>query len=60
MSSNQVGGTWKAKTNLTNPCNRIMNEHGWRMPNQAELSVIYLVGTDCECIWIYKKMNLMA
>ena len=46
VSSNQVGGTWKAKTNLTNPCNRIMNEHGWRMPNQAELSVIYLVGTD--------------
>ena len=28
VSSNQVGGTWKAKTNLTNPCNRIMNEHG--------------------------------
>ena len=42
VSSNQVGGTWKAKTNLTNPCNRIMNEHGWRMPNQAELSVSYL------------------
>lgn len=55
VSSNQVGGTWKAKTNLTNPCNRIMNEHGWRMPNQAELSVIYLVGTDASAYGSYKK-----
>ena len=55
VSSNQVGGTWKAKTNLTNPCNRIMNEHGWRMPNQAELSVIYLVGTDVSAYGSYKK-----
>lgn len=55
VSSNQVGGTWKAKTNLTNPCNRIMNEHGWRMPNQAELSVIYLVGTDASAHGSYKK-----
>ena len=55
VSSNQVGGTWKAKTNLTNPCNRIMNEHGWRMPNQAELSVIYLVGTDACAYGSYKK-----
>ena len=55
VSSNQVGGTWKAKTNLTNPCNRIMNEHGWRMPNQAELSVIYLVGTDASSYGSYKK-----
>ena len=49
VSSNQVGGTWKAK------CNRIMNEHGWRMPNQAELSVIYLVGTDASAYGSYKK-----
>lgn len=55
VSSNQVDGTWKAKTNLTNPCNRIMNEHGWRMPNQAELSVIYLVGTDASAYGSYKK-----
>jgi hypothetical protein len=55
VSSNQVGGTWKAKTNLTNPCNRIMNEHGWPMPNQAELSVIYLVGTDASAYGSYKK-----
>lgn len=55
VSSNQIGGTWKAKTNLTNPCNRIMNEHGWRMPNQAELSVIYLVGTDASAYGSYKK-----
>lgn len=55
VSSNQVGGTWKAKTNLTNPCNRIINEHGWRMPNQAELSVIYLVGTDASAYGSYKK-----
>ena len=55
VSSNQVGGTWKAKTNLTNPCNRIMNEHGWRMPNRAELSVIYLVGTDASAYGSYKK-----
>lgn len=55
VSSNQVGGTWKAKTNLTNPCNRIMNEHGWRMPNQAEFSVIYLVGTDASAYGSYKK-----
>lgn len=55
VSSNQVGGTWKAKTNLTNPCNRIMNEHDWRMPNQAELSVIYLVGTDASAYGSYKK-----
>ena len=55
VSSNQVGGTWKAKTNLTNPCNRIKNEHGWRMPNQAELSVIYLVGTDASAYGSYKK-----
>lgn len=55
VSSNQVGGTWKAKTNLTNPCNRIMNEHGWRMPNQSELSVIYLVGTDASAYGSYKK-----
>lgn len=55
VSSNQVGGTWKAKTNLTNPCNRIMNEHGWRMPNQAELSVICLVGTDASAYGSYKK-----
>lgn len=55
VSSNQVGGTWKAKTNLTNPCNRIMNEHCWRMPNQAELSVIYLVGTDASAYGSYKK-----
>lgn len=55
VSSNQVGGIWKAKTNLTNPCNRIMNEHGWRMPNQAELSVIYLVGTDASAYGSYKK-----
>lgn len=55
VSNNQVGGTWKAKTNLTNPCNRIMNEHGWRMPNQAELSVIYLVGTDASAYGSYKK-----
>ena len=55
VSRNQVGGTWKAKTNLTNPCNRIMNEHGWRMPNQAELSVIYLVGTDASAYGSYKK-----
>lgn len=55
VSSNQVGGTWKAKTNLTNPCNRIMNEHGWRMQNQAELSVIYLVGTDASAYGSYKK-----
>ena len=55
VSSNQVGGTWKAKTNLTNPCNRIMNEHGWRMPNQAELSVIYLVGTEASAYGSYKK-----
>ena len=55
VSSNQVGGTWKAKTNLTNPCNRIMNERGWRMPNQAELSVIYLVGTDASAYGSYKK-----
>ena len=55
VSSNQVGGTWKAKTNLTNPCNRIMNEHGWRMPNQVELSVIYLVGTDASAYGSYKK-----
>ena len=55
VSSNQVGGTWKAKTNLTNPCNRIMNEHGWRIPNQAELSVIYLVGTDASAYGSYKK-----
>ena len=55
VSSNQVGGTWKAKTNLTNPCNRIMNEHGWRMPKQAELSVIYLVGTDASAYGSYKK-----
>ncbi len=55
VSSNQVGGTWKAKTNLTNPCNRIMNEHGWRMPNQAELSIIYLVGTDASAYGSYKK-----
>lgn len=55
VSSNQVGGTWKAKANLTNPCNRIMNEHGWRMPNQAELSVIYLVGTDASAYGSYKK-----
>ena len=55
VSINQVGGTWKSKTNLTNPCNRIMNEHGWRMPNQAELSVIYLVGTDASAYGSYKK-----
>lgn len=32
-----------------------MNEHGWRMPNQAELSVIYLVGTDASAYGSYKK-----
>ena len=37
-----------------------MNEHGWRMPNQAELSVIYLVGTDASDMDHIRKMNLMA
>lgn len=32
-----------------------MGESGWHMPNQAELSIIYLVGTDASAYGEYSK-----
>lgn len=37
-------GTWTNKTSLKNPCSSF--GIGWRMPNQTELSVIYLIAED--------------
>ncbi len=42
----QTGYNWNNRTKLKNPCEKLMGEKGWHMPNQVELSVIYLVGTD--------------
>lgn len=45
--ADQKEQTWDAKTKLTGPgtpCSAL--GRGWRMPNQTELSVIYLIATD--------------
>ena len=55
VNGNQTAQTWKAKKNLINPCLKIMKESGWRMPNQVELSVIYLIGTDASAYGPYGK-----
>lgn len=55
VSKNQTLSTWQGKTNIKNPCLKIMGESGWHMPNQAELSIIYLVGTDASAYGEYSK-----
>lgn len=55
VSNNQTLSTWQGKTNIKNPCLKIMGESGWHMPNQAELSIIYLVGTDASAYGEYSK-----
>lgn len=55
VSKNQTLSAWQGKTNIKNPCLKIMGESGWHMPNQAELSIIYLVGTDASAYGEYSK-----
>lgn len=54
--SGQSAENWNTKTRLigsNTPCYKLGT--GWRMPNQTELSVIYLIATDASAYGSYKK-----